>query len=183
MSNSIPPAPKTVRLHIEVPQDRLDAFHRLYCEFNGGETSQDQAIRQRATDRNQGIASLRELVRIAQGSSGQCRYIARFLAGLYNGPRFPFDLTDLRPIDDELFEHAMAVLRMDHAPEQEVHQYFVDGGALWEERIIKEWSLDRQAAEHAAYVLAGFLKGSDDPELSKLGERIDAWRERERRDG
>lgn len=182
MSNSIPPRPETVRMTLEVPADRQDAFMRLWRDFIGADTRHDEAIRQNAADRNQGIASLRKLVEVAQGRSGQCRYIARFLAGLYNGPRFPFDLTDLRPIDDELFEHALAVLRMDHAPQKEVHNFFVDGSKLWEERIIGDWELDKEAALHAAYLLAGFLERTEEPELCKLAERINAWRSSQRRD-
>lgn len=38
---------------------------------------------------------------------------AKLLLGLYNGQRFPFDLTDLRLFDPGNFEAAMTVLRMD----------------------------------------------------------------------
>ena len=38
---------------------------------------------------------------------------AKLLIGLYNGTRFPFDLTDLRRFDPANFEAAMIVLRMD----------------------------------------------------------------------
>lgn len=44
------------------------------------------------------------------GGGSRC---AKLLLGLYNGSRFPFDLTDLRSLDTELFEAAMVVLRMD----------------------------------------------------------------------
>ena len=57
-----------------------------------------------------GVAALQRLFTVANRDSGQCRYIARFLLGLYNGMRFPFDLTDLRAIDDDLFEDCMHVL-------------------------------------------------------------------------
>ena len=72
-----------------------------------------------------GVAALRRLYLVACRDSGQCRYIARFLLGLYNGMRFPFDLTDLRAIDAELFDDCMAVLNMDaRLTRQEVHTYF-----------------------------------------------------------
>lgn len=44
-------------------------------------------------------------------SGGTCA--AKFLLGLYNGRRFPFDLTDLRTFDTNNFHAAMTVLRMD----------------------------------------------------------------------
>lgn len=44
------------------------------------------------------------------GGGGTC---GRLLLGLYNGERFPFDLTDLRRLDDSLHAAAMTVLYMD----------------------------------------------------------------------
>lgn len=46
------------------------------------------------------------------GTSGG-RVCARLLLGLYNGRRFPFDLTDLRLLDARCFSAAMVVLQMD----------------------------------------------------------------------
>jgi hypothetical protein len=37
----------------------------------------------------------------------------KLLLGLYNGTRFPFDLTDLRRLDSDRMEAAMVVIRMD----------------------------------------------------------------------
>jgi hypothetical protein len=175
-SSSEPATAGRVRLTVEVGADRQDAFTRVWREFISGKSPQEAAVRQRAADREQGLASLKELAAIAQRDSGQCRRIALFLAGLYNGPRFPFDLTELRAIDDELFEHALAVLRLDHRPQKEVHRYFPDGGELWEQQIIGAWQLDEAAARHAAYLLAGFLEGSKTPELRELAQRINGWR-------
>ncbi|OUM00112.1 DUF7673 family protein [Variovorax sp. JS1663] len=74
-----------------------------------------------------GAAALQRLFAVANRDSGQCRYIARFLLGLYNGQRFPFDFTDLRAIDGDLFEDCVTVLRMDaQVSRQEVHKYFDD---------------------------------------------------------
>lgn len=46
---------------------------------------------------------------------------AKFLLGLYNGQRFPFDLTELRRFDLGNFEAALGVLQMDFQPEREIH--------------------------------------------------------------
>ncbi len=67
------------------------------------------------------LEALRRLWDIANGHSGQCRVVARFLLGLYNGPDFPFDLTDFRSLDRAIFRDCLAVLEMDYSPEQEVH--------------------------------------------------------------
>lgn len=90
----------------------------------------------------EGFEALQRLYVVATQDSGQCRYIARFLLGLYNGRRFPFDLTDLRAIDGGLFDDCMAVLRMDaQVTRKEVHQYFTDGGKRFEQ-LAKDWAVE-----------------------------------------
>lgn len=55
------------------------------------------------------------------GTSG-ARASAGVLLGLYNGSRFPFDLTELRVLDGENLEAALAVIRSDAAHcQMEVH--------------------------------------------------------------
>ena len=89
-----------------------------------------------------GAAALQRLFKVAKRDAGQCRFIARFLLGLYNGRRFPFDLTDLRGLDDELFEDCMAVLRMDaRVKRQEVHLY-VEGTGKAFEQLATDWGVE-----------------------------------------
>jgi hypothetical protein len=86
-----------------------------------------------------GLEALKRLFPVAQRDTGQSRIVARFLLGLYNGYRFPYDLTDFRCLDDALFRDCMQVLRMDARDcKQEVHLYFKDGGQLWE-RMAADW--------------------------------------------
>ncbi len=99
----------------------------------------DEAARRPAIQKK-GIAALTRLFGVAQGDSGQCRYVARFLLGCYNGLRFPFDLTDFRCMDTELFDDCMAVLKMDAQPKQEVHTYFPEGQKKFEQ-LAKDWSV------------------------------------------
>lgn len=144
------------QITVDVPVDRADAFSQLWRDFLSGDSPHDReakALRTSARDaRERGIESLRALYAVAQRDSGQCRYVARFLAGLYNGFRFPFDLTDLRCLDSELFEHCMNVLRMDARPAQEVHLYFENGGAKWEQ-MIQRWGLVDDQIERARSVI------------------------------
>jgi hypothetical protein len=67
------------------------------------------------------MEALRRLWEIANGHSGQCRTVAGFLLGLYNGGEYPFDLTDFRTLDREIFIDCLAVLALDYHPEQEIH--------------------------------------------------------------
>lgn len=67
---------------------------------------------------------------------GVGRICARFLLGLYNGNRFPFDLTDLRLLPTGLLKDAVAALHMDaRLTRQEVHLYFADGGRKFEDLV------------------------------------------------
>jgi hypothetical protein len=90
--------------------------------------------------RAEGVEALTRLLKIAQGHSGQCRYVANFLLSLYNGTRFKMDLTDFRCLDHEIFLDCIAVLKMDYQPAQEVHCYFKNGGRIWE-KLASDWEI------------------------------------------
>lgn len=95
----------------------------------------------------EGFEALYRLYEVACGNTGQCIKVARFLLGLYNSPRFPFELNTLRAIDDALFEDCMRVLRMDaRVARREIHTYFDDGGRKFEE-LVKDWGLTEQPPE------------------------------------
>lgn len=95
----------------------------------------------------EGTEALKRLIDLAQGDSGQSGVVARFVLGLYNGQRFPFDLTDFRRLDDDLYLDCMRVLRMDaRITDREVHAYFDEGGQLFE-RIARLWCRGGSAAD------------------------------------
>ena len=100
----------------------------------------EEAERQRPIDQAEGLEALKRLLPIAKGRSGQCRRVAAFLLAIYNGTRFPLDLTMLRGLDQKIFDDCLAVLRMDHIATQEVHTYFQNGGAIWE-RLAADWKI------------------------------------------
>lgn len=100
--------------------------------------------------REDGEAALLRLFDIANGHSGQCRRVAAFLLGCYNGSRFPFDLTDFRCLDRQIFEDCLTVLRMDYQPKREVHEFFQNGGRAFE-RLADVWRIrDRSRAAESA---------------------------------
>jgi len=75
-----------------------------------------------------GVLALHRLAQIAQGESGQCRHVRRFLLGLYNGDKWPLDMTRLRALDGAIQNDVLAVLRMDMTPRVEIH-HRIEGGA------------------------------------------------------
>lgn len=108
--------------------------------------------------------SLLHLWRMAQGTSSSEKVAARFLLGLYNGYRFPFDLTDLRLFDCANFKRAMLVLAMDHMPKAEVHVVLGD--------LLGRSGRDMAAEfEHLAFDrgLKGRAKKADLPALRREG--------------
>jgi hypothetical protein len=86
-----------------------------------------------------GVEALRRLFEIAKGNSAQCGRVARFLLVLYNGFRFPFELTQLRSVEEAVLEDAVRVLRMDASlVGREVHDYLANGGPEFE-RLAETW--------------------------------------------
>lgn len=141
---------QVLKITVDVPAEKREQFHRLWERILNDEADpfnlQVHAAQKLREDiKAEGGAALKRLYVTANGDTGQSGVVARFLAGLYNGTRFQFDLTDFRRLDDALFEDCMALLRMDarHCV-QEVHEYFEDGGRKWEQ-MISDWSMDKKS--------------------------------------
>lgn len=140
-------------LTLQIPLGQRAAFLQLVNDFIAGRiraraSVPDGAVESPGADRTEeaGVEALKRLYTVACGRSGQCRYVARFLLSLYNGQRFPLDPTELRAIDEALFEDCMAVLRMDaRLTRREVHNYVEDGGRKWE-RLASDWNVVDVAA-------------------------------------
>jgi len=64
----------------------------------------------------------------AHPGTGQTRRLVRFLAGVYNGHEYPFDLTDLRALDTDLANACIDYLNYDRLGKVEVHTHLPDGG-------------------------------------------------------
>ncbi|AZU59778.1 hypothetical protein CFM90_26520 (plasmid) [Ralstonia solanacearum] len=143
---TIPPRPATQAITVTVPQHLVDAFlqttEEFFAQAHAQLTPGQRAAEIRAQDRDAGMDSLMALLAVAERDTGQSGVVARFLASLYNGADYPFDLTELRRLDADLFEHCLAVLRLDqHAAE--VHTYVPDGVARWA-RLLAAWGLDQR---------------------------------------
>jgi hypothetical protein len=60
-------------------------------------------------------------------TTGQAGRLIRFLAGVYNGHDYPFDLTDLRSLDTNLANACLEYLNYDRLGKQEVHRHLAGG--------------------------------------------------------
>ena len=125
-SASLPPA-KDAPVYEQSPNGMNDAApENLYAQML-------RLRAERPAIEAKGREALRRLMKVAQRDTGQSRRVAGFLLSCYNGQRFPFDLTNLRGLDFNLFEDCLTVLRMDYQPAQEVHVYFERGGDVFEQ--------------------------------------------------
>jgi hypothetical protein len=143
-----------------VAESEADAFMQHVDAFKRGDTDAQRAAEIRAQDESNGLDSLKRLFDIAHGNSGQCRRVAAFLLGLYNGTRFPFDLTDFRAVDAAIFEDMLRVLRLDNRPRVEVHNYFPKGGQTFE-ALANDWNLHKKEWRPEGGAFATVLDGYD----------------------
>lgn len=96
--------------------------------------------------------ALMRLWNLANQDHGASRVAVKLLLGLYNGDRFPFDLTDLRLLDDQNLMDALAVLVMDSRPQREVHEelnlllHVADMGPRFEQ-LAWDWRLKGKASK------------------------------------
>jgi hypothetical protein len=76
------------------------------------------------------MAGLQKIVKAIEENpgTGQTGRLTRFLAGVYNGSDFPFDLMDLRVLDAELANACVDYLNYDRLAKAEVHTHLPDGG-------------------------------------------------------
>lgn len=73
----------------------------------------------------------------AHPTTGQAGRLVRFLAGVYNGSDFPFDLTELRALDTELANACLDYLNYDRLGKREVHHHLAGG-----DRELHQWFRD-----------------------------------------
>lgn len=106
MSNvtRLPPHPKTVRVEAEIPVSQRDEFERAVVALQVIET----AIKSHPT-------------------TGGARRLVEFLAGVYNGQDYPFDLTELRGLDRTLADACLDYLNYDRLGIKEVHRHLSNG--------------------------------------------------------
>jgi hypothetical protein len=90
----------------------------------------DVLERERQTIFTAGMRALKIIITALEThkGTGQTTKLALFLAGVYNGSDYPFDLTALRGLDTELASACLDYLNFDRLGINEVHTY-LPGGA------------------------------------------------------
>ena len=139
MSNvtRLPPFPKTVHVEAEIPVSQRDEFDRAMIEIIAGERPRMDAMdRDLAAIKTRAIAGLQAIEKAINDhpTTGQAKRLVGFLAGLYNGQDYPFDLTELRGLDTALANACLDYLNYDRLAVKEVHKHLTNG-----ERDLHRW--------------------------------------------
>ena len=146
MNGAMPTVAKRVRVELELFEDQVEEFNLLFQELVTGPRvrvaqleAERAAVRCRALD---ALRVLQDAVRQHPGT-GQARTLVQFLAGLWNGPEYRFDFSDLRTVDTALANACLHYLNYDRLGITDLERHLPDGGRElqgWIERYgIERW--------------------------------------------
>lgn len=122
--------PRMIRVRAEIPAFLRSEFEELLSELLAGERPRMDALAQDVAGiERRASGALATIVNAieAHPTTGQARRLVRFLAGLYNGPDYPFDLTELRGLDIALANACLDYLNYDRLGITEVHRHLPGG--------------------------------------------------------
>lgn len=129
-----------VRLSVTMPRDKVQKLH----DFMAGDTW-EKAQAARNAKLKDCLKSIEIALNLAlKHDTSGARVVATLLASMYNGNRVKFDVSDLKLLDAVNFEHALNCMRICQELHREPHQFFQNGGALFEQ-FIKDWKLEKKA--------------------------------------
>lgn len=121
---------RTVRVEVEIPVHLQDEFDQLLIELMAGRRPRMEALSSdlRSLDQRASSALAKIVAHIEQhDGTGGARRLVKFVAGLYNGDDYPFDLTELRGLDVALQNACLDYLNYDRLGIDEVHTHLPGG--------------------------------------------------------
>jgi hypothetical protein len=139
MSNvtGLPPFAKTVHVEADIPISQRDEFERAVVDIVAGKRPRMNALdRDLAAIKTRAMAAL-QVIEVAindHPTTGGAKRLVRFLAGLYNGQDYPFDMTELRGLDTKLANACLDYLNYDRLGIKEVHKHLANG-----DRDLRRW--------------------------------------------
>ncbi len=143
MSNvtRLPALSETVHVEADIPISQRDEFERTIVEIIAGERPRmDPLDRDLAKIKLKAVAAINE-----NPITGQAKRLVRFLAGLYNGQDYPFDLTVFRGLDAKLANVCLDYLNYDRLDIAEIHKHLANG-----ERDLHRWLEEYRIAPAAS---------------------------------
>lgn len=171
---------QTIQMTFEVTsRAQADAVSAAWREIISNQA--DPRLTQPAED----LEEIRERGRVAlqtiqeaieqNPTTGQVRRLIKFLAGVYNGSDFPFDLTELRGLDTRLANACLDYLNYDRLGIREVHHHLAGG-----DKAVHDWRKDidlhpvPRLNERRLAALMDLADRLDRGEDELLGEAVDA---------
>jgi hypothetical protein len=131
MSNvtRLPPFSKTVHVEADIPISQRDEFERAIVDIIAGGRSRMDALDRDLALKTRAMAALQVIETAINDhrTTGGAKRLVRFLAGLYNGQDYPFDLTELRGLDTNLGNACLDYLNYDRLGIKEVHKHLSNG--------------------------------------------------------
>jgi len=179
MNTRLPPEPEkiqiTLTVHSQAQARELDAAWR---EIVTGEKlprtaaleSDLEAIQERARI---GLEIIEHAIR-EHPTTGQAGRLVRFLAAIYNGYDFSFDLTELRALDTRLASACLDYLNYDRLAKREIHHHLA-GGDRELQRWIQEYRVEPRLTlnEKHAEAFAKLMEQLDRAPNELLREAVD----------
>ncbi len=151
MSNRIPSEPPQISVKMTVRDEaqarELDTAWREI--ISGERLARTEALEhdiQSIMDRAQEALLTIETAIRENPTSGQAGRLIRFIAGLYNGRDYPFDLTELRGLDTNLANACLDYLNFDRLGISEVHKHLANGDRDLH-RWLKEYGIEPASSE------------------------------------
>jgi hypothetical protein len=136
----LPPQRRRTRVEVEVPEALMGEFELMLHELLEGKRTrlnllgeEVAAIESRALE---GLQVILEAIRSDAGTA-QCGRLVRFLAGLSNGCDYPFDFSDLQPLDPALASACLDYLNFDRLGVCEIEDQLEERG-----RDLQAWVRD-----------------------------------------
>lgn len=136
----LPPHSKTVHVEADIPANQRDEFEQAMIAILAGARPRMEVLEKDETAIQQRAQAALQVIETAiqnHPTTGGARRLVKFLASLYNGQDFPFDLTDLRGLDTALANACLDYLNYDRLGRVEVHQHLTNG-----ERDLQRWLVE-----------------------------------------
>jgi hypothetical protein len=133
----LPPFSRTIHVEADIPLSQRDEFDRAMIEIVAGERPRMDALEQDlAAIGSRAMTALAVIEKAINEhpTTGGAGRLVRFLAGVYNGQDYPFDLTELRGLDTALANACLDYLNYDRLGIKEVHKHLTNG-----ERDLHRW--------------------------------------------
>jgi hypothetical protein len=142
MSNvtRLPPHSRTLHVEADIPTTQRDEFDQAIIDIIAGKRPRmDALIRDTAAITERALDALQviETAIKSHPTTGSARRLVKFLAGVYNGQDYPFDLTELRGLDTTLANACLDYLNYDRLGIKEVHKHLSNG-----DRDLHRWLAD-----------------------------------------